>query len=147
MPFGQLWSEEDELHHVGLGDLGGMGLLFPLFHIGVLVVTRWDPNGLPDPYPVGCRHYTGQKSRCCHPKKQETRETTSKVCACVTKLSLNNASFQRTVQTQRCGAWDTCKQRDKAQSSKCKYQHKSLKLFQVGDARGGMVHESTKRPS
>ena len=97
-----------------------MGLLFPFFHIGFLeTVTIRD--ALPMAIPSGHRHYAGQKkSRCCHTKsKQETKQITGNVCACVTKLSLNNASFHKkyreSITTLTCGACDTCKQGGKGE--------------------------------
>ena len=47
---------------------------------------------------------------------------------------------------QTCGDWDTDKQKDKREPSRQR-ERKSLTLFQIGETVGGMVHESTKRPS
>ena len=78
-------------------------------------------NGFPVVNPLGHRYYTGKKKkkRCCHyngkgnRKARTTAQITSKVCACVTKLSLINASFlidyTEPITTQTCRAWDTCK--------------------------------------
>ena len=68
-----------------------------------------------------------KQSCCCHTKnRQETKQITGNVCARVTKLSLNNASFHRkcteSTTTQTRGACDTCKQ-----GRKGKPNHKSVR--------------------
>ena len=61
---------------------------------------------------------------CCHTNEKtwnnpRTEQMTSNVCACVTKLSLNNAScspkVRRNKTTQTCGACDTCKHKGKGE--------------------------------
>ena len=75
---------------------GDIGLLFQLFHVGQpTAVTLRDPDELPVPIPSGHRHYAGQKEALQPLKILGRKRTTRKVCACVTKLSLNNASCQR----------------------------------------------------
>ena len=124
--------------------------MLPLFHMSLLeVATIWDPDGLPVAYPCDHRHYTGQKSHCCHTKeKKEPKEQTSlhAKCkrACPSCRWVNTLVLSKFSESNRHRRAETA---TLANATGCKEQHMSWTWVQVSKTDGGMVHKDTKRPS